>query len=709
LNRLLAAAALLACAAPLGAQTASTAPIELPEIVISASPRDAFRAKIESFDSARDAQLLPKIGATSFSLDTGAIAALPQGGATPIDKVVLQAPGVSYDSAVSNPDFHVRGEYANTQTRINGIMLPDGVSGLGPVLETGFIGGLDLLTGALPAQYGLRTAGVLDLTTKSDFKPGGNVSLYGGSFGTISPSVDYSGSSGNTQYFVTARYMQNDLGLENPTPDSSVVHDRTEQGKFFGYVSTLLDDANRLTFMSGTSVSQFQIPNNPGQTPLGDFGPAPYDSSTLDENERDAFSFGILALQTKTDDFDSQLSVYSRYADVHFTPDVYGDLVFNDVASDVRRESELNGVQFDASERLNVAHTLRAGFAVTAEQTWIDDVSTVLPGAIGAVTGPPETIADDSSKLGWNLGAYVQDEWKLTDRLTLNVGARFDQLYQYVSANQLSPRVALVDKPFDGTTLHVGYARYFTPPMQGQAASSDLALFANTTQQPAIAQADPVEPERSHYFDAGVDQEVLPGFTVGADVYYKIATDLIDDGQFGNAVVLTQFNYSKGYSEGFELKAKYQADGFAVYGNFAANQTEAKNVISNQYLFTDPVEFAYVQNNYHYTDDCQVFTASAGSSYRWGGNQVSADSIYGSGLRSGFANLDHVAPYYVVNASASREFDPWGAKSKPLTARVTVVNLFDATYLLRSGDGIGEFAPQYGSRRGVYLTLSQKF
>jgi outer membrane receptor protein involved in Fe transport len=707
------AAALLSCSAPALAQSdpllASAAAITLPPIVISASSRDAFQAKIQSFDAARDESLLPKIGATSFVLDTAAISALPQGADTPIDKVVLQAPGVSYDSAVSNPDFHVRNEYANTQTRINGIMLPEGVSGLGPVLETGFIGGLDLLDGALPAQYGLRTAGVLDLKTKSDFSPGGNASVYGGSFGTLSPSVDYSGSSGDTQYFVTARYMQNDLGLENPTPDASAIHDKTEQGKFFGYVSTLLDDANRLTFMTGTSVSQFQIPNNPGQTPLGDYGPATYDSSTLNENERDAFSFGLLALQTKTETFDSQLSVFSRYTDVHFVPDVYGDLVFNDVASDVKRVSGLNGIQFDGSDRIDDAHTLRAGFAVSAEQTQVDDVSTVLPGSVGAVTGPPETITDDNSKLGWNLGAYVQDEWKLTEQLTLNVGVRFDQLYQFVDENQLSPRIALVDKPRDGTTLHIGYARYFTPPMQAQATPSNVAAFNGTTQQPVVAGNSPVLPERSHYFDAGVDQVVAPGFTVGADAYYKLATDLLDDGQFGSAVVLTQFNYAKAYSEGFELKAKFQDGGFAAYANFSANQTEAKDVVSNQYLFDDPVEFAYIQNNYHYTDDSQIFTASAGASYRWDKNQVSADSIYGSGLRSGFANLDHVAPYDVVNASASREFDPWHNGKKPLTARVTVVNLFDAAYLLRSGDGIGEFAPQYGSRRGVFLSLSQKF
>ena len=685
---------------------AASGTIDLPEIVVEGAAVAPLQSKMGAFDRSRDS-LLPKIGATSFALDSAAIQSLPQGKDTPIDKLVLQTPGISYDSAASNPSFHVRNEYANTQTRINGIMLPEGVSGLGPVLETGFVGNFDLLTGALPAQYGLRTAGVLDLTTKSQFVPGGSVSLYGGSFNTFSPSFEYSGNGEKTQYFITGRYMQNDEGLENSTPSAYAIHDKTKQGKYFGYVSTLLGDSSRLTFMSGASDSRFQIPNTAGQTPLNDFGPATFDSTLLNENERDTFLFNILALQTKGDDFDTQLSVFSRYADTHFVPDSFGDLIFNDVASDVQRKSLLNGVQFDGSKRLNGAHTLRAGFGVTAEQTNVNNTSTVLPGAIGAVTGPPITITDADSKLGLNLGVYLQDEWKLTETLTLNTGLRFDQLYQFVDENQVSPRIALVDKPFEDTSVHIGYARYFTPPMQAQATPSNVAAFNDTTQQPAVAGNSPVLPERSHYFDAGVDQKVLPGFTVGADAYYKIATDALDDGQFGQALVLTQFNYAKEYSGGLELKAKYQVDGFTAYCNFSANRTEAKAVVSNQYIINDPAEFAYIANNYHYTDDAQIFTASAGASYRWKKTQVSADSIYGSGLRSGFGNLQHVAPYDTVNAGLTHDFDI-GQTGGPLTARFAVVNLLDTTYLLRSGSGIGEFAPQYGQRRGIFLSLSQK-
>jgi outer membrane receptor protein involved in Fe transport len=673
----------------------------------------ALDSKMKTMDQALN-NLLPKIGATVDTLTRQDIVNLPQGDNTPIDKVILQFPGVSYDSAVSNPSFHVRGEYGNVQIRINGIVLPEGVSSLGPFLDTNFIGSMSLLTGTLPAQYGLRTAGVLDITSRSFAVPAGEASVYGGSHQTITPSVDYGGSFGNSEYFVTARGTWNTLGLENPTASLNAIHDYTQQGKFFGYTSTLLDDSTRLSFISAASFSAFQIPSNPNQVALGDFGSPTASSATLNENEHDTYVANIVAWQRHGTDGDAQIAAYTRYANVHFFPDVFGDLEFNDEASNVIRESVLNGVQGDASYLVNDRHTLRFGFAVSGEQTNLNNVYTVLPGSVGAVTGPPFGITDANSKLGWNIGGYIQDEWKLTSQLTLNAGLRFDQLYQYVDANQFSPRLALVYKPFTGTTFHAGYARYFTPPYQAQAYSANIALFTNTTAQPDVPLADPVKPERSNYYDVGVDQVLFPGLTVGVDGYYKQATDMIDDGQFGSAVVLTQFNYAQGFSEGGEVKAKYTNGNFKAYANFAYNITEGKDVVSNQYLI-DAADYNYLLTHWHYTDDMQLMTGSAGASYRWKDTLFTANMIYGSGLRIGDLestppvppNSQHATPYVVVNVGVSQDIK-WSPEAKPLTMRFDIVNLFDKIYELRSGSGIGEFAPQFGARRGFFAGLSQK-
>jgi outer membrane receptor protein involved in Fe transport len=695
-----------------GTATAAAAAADAPT-----AAQAALNARMNGFDQQRD-NLLTTIGASTSTISRAAIMDMPQADNTPIDKVILQLPGVSYDSAASNPNFHVRNEYANVQIRINGVTLPEGVSGLGPFIDSNFVGSMSLLTGALPAEYGLRTAGVLDITSRAFATPGGDVSLYGGSRQTFTPSFDYGGSVGNTEYFVTARGIWNDLGIENPTPGLNAIHDQTQQGKFFGYASTLLDESTRFSWITAASYSQFQIPSNPGQTPLGDFPfVAPVtnsDSSALNENEYDTYVANIATLQKHGTDGDAQLAFYSRYAEVHFVPDVFGDMVFNDVASDVIRQSTMTGTQFDTSYIVNDRHTLRGGFAVSAEQTNVSNVSTVMPGDVGAVTGPAFDIIDKTSLLGWNIGTYIQDEWKLTNQLTVNAGLRFDQLYQFVDANQLSPRLALVYKPLTDTTFHAGYARYFTPPYQAQATQSNIALFNNppTTNQTDVNLADPVKPERSHYFDAGIDQTVLPGLTMGIDAYYKMAKDMIDDGQFGAAVVLTQFNYARGYSEGAEYKLKYHNGNFTAYANFAYNITRAIDVESNEYLF-DMATYQFLLNHYHYTDDMQRMTGSAGVSYRWYDTLFSADMTYGSGLRAGdlsdgvVPNSLHTTPYAVINTGIAHDFK-WSPDFKPLTVRFDIVNLFDQVYELRDGSGIGVFAPQYGARRGYYVGISQK-
>jgi outer membrane receptor protein involved in Fe transport len=673
------------------------------------SEAQVVAGKNASFDQTRQAIMAPT-GATSHAINHQAIEALPQGTNATLDKVLLQAPGVSQDSAASG-ELHVRNEHANLQYRINGVALPDGVGGFGQIFDTALIGNVSLLTGALPAQFGLRTAGVVDIQTRTDaFNNSGSMGVYGGSRSTITPSFEYGGTAGQTQYFFTGRYFGSALGLENPTSAPNAIHDDTRQGKGFAYLSTIIDDSTRLSFIGGTSASQYQIPNNPGQTPqFTAFGVSNFNSALLNQNQFEQNQFGVLALQKSIDGFDLQLSAFSRYSSVHFLPDTVGDLVFNGVASDVSRRSVANGIQGDGSYRLSDAHTLRAGFQVTGEQSQVTNSSTVLPvDANGNPIDAPLGIVDSSAKLGWLFSTYIQDEWKITNQLTLNAGLRFDQMMQYVDANQLSPRISLTWKPTDATTFHAGYARNFTPPPQVLAAPTNLALVQNTTQQPAVPINDPVLPERSNVFDVGVVQKItaIPGLEAGIDAYYKSARDLLDDGQFGAAYVLTAFNYDRAQNVGVELKSSYTNGNFRIYGNLAWARQLATRVVSNQYLF-DADELAYIASHYVYTDHAQLLTASAGASYLWNDTRFSASMIYGSGLRSGFANTGSLPSYTQFNVGLSREFLATGF-TKPTTLRFDVVNLFDSIYEIRDGSGIGVFAPQFGPRRGFYVGISQK-
>src|SRR5882724_7107541 len=458
----------------------------------------ALASKAATLDEARRYIFAP-VGAGQYEFSHQAIEALPQGTNNTLDKVLLQAPGVTQDTA-ERDKLHIRNEHANPQLRINGVQLPDGVGAFGQILDTGIVGSLSLITGALPAQYGLRTTGLLDIQTRADvFNNSGSVSLYGGSHGTITPSFEYGGTAGQTQYFVSGRFLQNNLGIENPTSSNEAIHDRTSQEKGFLYLSTVLDPTSRLTFMSGVSNGTYQIPNNPGQTPNFNVnGVTHFDSSLLNEHQNEFNQFNVVAYQKSAEDIDYQFSYFNRYSQLHFMPDPIGDLVFNGVSSNVYRQSFVNGIQEDTAWRVGYAHTLRFGFSASAERTLVNNISTVLPiDGMGNAIDAPFSIFDSSSKTGWLIGTYLQDEWRITNQLTLNAGLRFDQMYQYVDANQLSPRISLTWKPFEGTTFHAGYARNFTPPPQVLAAPTNLALVQGTTQQPEVQQNSPLLPERS--------------------------------------------------------------------------------------------------------------------------------------------------------------------------------------------------------------------
>ena len=72
---------------------------------------------------------------------------------------------------------------------------------------------------------------------------------------------------------------------------------------------------------------------------------------------------------------------------------------------------------------------------------------------------------------------YLQDEWKILPQVTINYGARFDEYYSsFDKENQPSPRVNVIYQPTDSTTLHAGYARYFTPPPLENVSASSVGI-----------------------------------------------------------------------------------------------------------------------------------------------------------------------------------------------------------------------------------------
>ena len=679
-------------------------------VTVTAQRLDQTRSNIET-----------NIGATTYSLTDTAIQSQPGGADIPLNQTLLQAPGVSQDSF---GQIHLRNDHANIQYRINGAILPEGISFFGQSLTSRFASSIDLITGSLPAQYGLVTTGIVDIQTKSgDYKPGGSVGIYGGSNGWVEPSMEYGGTWGRINYYLTGDFTSNNLGVENPTGSRTALHDTTQQGHAFALLEDVLDNDSKLTAIMGYYQGGFQIPNTPGQSPTYQLGSqTSFDSSHLNEHQLESNDYAVLTYLKAGDRLDFQVSGFGRYSRLGYTPDAVGDLMYYGISQNAQREDYAGGLQSDNTFRLTLDHTLRFGALFNAERAisntssqvfacTVSDDDCTASGNSGDASTTPETISDSGSKNAYTYSAYLQDEWSVLRQLTLNYGLRYDLLNGYTVANQVSPRVNAVWKPDRDTTLHAGYSRYFTPPSLENISGVSLAKFVNTTGYPAGYTASsppldgPILPERSDYYDIGAERVVLPGFKLGIDAYYKVAKDLIDEGQFGAPIILSVFNYDHANVLGTELTGSYNSQNWSAYGNFAFGRERATQIVSQQFNF-NPSDLAFIAANSIYTDHSQWYTASGGVSYLWQGTRFSSDLIYGSGLRQdvqAVPNGGTVTPYAQVNFGITHRFENGGAH--PIEIGLNIINATDRTYEIRSGSGVGVFAPQYGPRSAIYSSL----
>jgi len=285
--------------------------------------------------------------------------------------------------------------------------------------------------------------------------------------------------------------------------------------------------------------------------------------------------------------------------------------------------------------------------------------------------------------------------------------------------------------PTPTTTVHAGYARYFSPPPFELIGSESVSKFVAPTGNPlvtssaapAVTQDTTPYAERADYFDVGAQQKLGSHLTVGVDSYYKTSTHLIDEGQFGAPIILTPFNYQSGKQWGWELTSSYNNGPLTAYANFSHTVAQGENWISSQFSF-DPAQLEYVATHSIYLDHDEAYAISAGASYLWMGTRFGGDLIFGTGLRNDLPLVNPVTypdgnvltaipnggttPAYVqVNLSLSHKFD-LGARG-PLEVRFDVINVGDEVYEIRDGSGVGVFAPQYGPRRGFFVGLTKSF
>ena len=208
------------------------------EVIVHAKRLDAARANIE-----------PSLGASTYSLTNEAVESRPGGETVSINQVLLQVPGVQQDGS---GQLHVRQSQGALQYRINNVIIPEGMSDLGESISARIAQKVDLVTGALPAQYGFQAGGVVNVTTKNGvYLNGGQAELYGGGQGEIEPAFEYGNSIGATNVFVSGSFLRNQAGLASLNGSANPSHDRTDQIDGFAYLDRALTGDSRVSLILG--------------------------------------------------------------------------------------------------------------------------------------------------------------------------------------------------------------------------------------------------------------------------------------------------------------------------------------------------------------------------------------------------------------------------------------------------------------------------
>jgi outer membrane receptor protein involved in Fe transport len=680
------------------------------ELIVTARRLDAARARIA-----------PELGASTYALTGEMVDNRPGSESTSINRVLLQAPGVQQDGS---GQLRVRQSHGDLQYRINGVILPEGLSDLGESISARIAQKVEIVTGALPAQYGFQAGAVVNVTTKSGaYLNGGQVEVYGGGRGEIEPAFEYGANLGPTNAFVSGSYHRNGAGLASVDGSAHPLHDRSDQIDGFAYLDHVFNGSTRASLILGLSDDRFQIPNLRGIDAGSAAGPRSafpaalvvqgtrsFTSANLNDRRREATRYAVGSLLRSGEDLTIQASAFFRESVLAERADGIGDVLFKGLGTSTDARDDARGVQVEGVYDLAAAHTVRGGVVASWSRRKAQDLRLALPvDASGRQTSDLLRTSRDVARVATRKASlFLQDEWRPIGDLTVNLGLRYDDVRASQGDRRASPRLSAVWTLPDGYVLHAGYARYFLPAPPDDAGDIASTLAGTTGALPGRG-SDPLRAETDDYYDIGIQRSV-GGLTVGIDGYWRAARNFLAEGQFGPAHLSAPFNYDRARIRGVELTTTYAAGPFTAWGNLAVAEGQGQGIVSNQAYFT-ALQLAALASRATALSQDQRVTASAGLSYRWRHLRVIADMLYGSGLPASAAagpiNGANLPAYSQINLALRYTVETF--RGKPLDVRLDVLNLFDAGYRLRDGSGLGDGPPQWGPRRGVYVGLEQSF
>jgi outer membrane receptor protein involved in Fe transport len=411
------------------------------------------------------------------------------------------------------------------------------------------------------------------------------------------------------------------------------------------------------------------------------------------------------------------VAAYGRQTRAMFKTDPFNVLSYTgQQAADQDRMAYSGGLRFDYTHMPNDRHLIKAGFQFDRTQTvnktmlYAFDVDPLT----GNPTGSVVTRNADNRVIGYREEFWLQDQWLVTPRWTLNLGVRGDIIQYQYNEGQVSPRLGVTYRANDANVFHAFYGRMFQPPNLEQIPFA-LLNTVGTTAEPDNLTANKTRAERSHYFEIGSYHALTRNVWLELTGYYKLSRFQQDAGQFGTTPLLNYFAFDRGFQRGVDAALKVQVtDGFYARGNVAWGQCKGYGLASGHFLL-DQKEIGDINTpSGVFCDHSQTVTSSAVAAYRIRERTtISAQMLYASGLRTSGdnakTNSSHFPSYTVYNASITHVVTlPW--QRQKLLLGVDIINLLDHAYFYNTGEGsIGLGVSHAGMPRSVFFRAQYLF
>jgi outer membrane receptor protein involved in Fe transport len=587
----------------------------------------------------------------------------------------------------------------------------------------------DIILGGMEAQYGNKTAALIDITSKSGTRPGfGSLQMFGGSNETLNPSFEYGGTVGEKfRYYVLNSFTSTNRGIEPPTLGHSIFHGQSERNQTYLRGDYQHDNHNNFTWLFLNSVAKYQIPTTPGLAVNPDVlallqaqNPAfsPVASQAIDEHQKEHNQYAHMVWRhdINASHFFS-LAGYFRQTRAIFKTDPFNVLAhipdadepFS--AADQDRMAYSGGVRLDYTYVHSKEHLIKTGFQIDRTQA-INKTRLFAfqrdPGT-GEPTGHVLSFDVDNRLIGYRQEFWLQDQWTPNEHWTFNLGVRGDAIQYQSSEGQVSPRVGVTYKHDNANVFHAFYGRLFTPPNLEAISFAKLNTIG-TTAEPENVTNNTVRAERSHYFEVGSYHALTSWATLELTAYYKLNRYHSDAGQFGTTPLLNFFAFERGWQRGIDGALKVQVtENLTARGNVAWGQCKGYGLQSGHFLLEQKEIDDINSPGGVFCDHMQLLTSSAVVSYKFlERTTISGQMLYGSGLRTAEnedakTNSTHSPSYTVYNVSLSHVIPlPWDRQK--FLIGFDVINLLDQKYFINQGEGsIGLGVAHAGMPRSFFF------